>query len=70
MLTRVRQRVTHQVHGHRGRVGNDAWAYRQLLVRDGRPLSDREWNRLRRLFRTDDPSGQAPDLRDSEAGQR
>jgi len=33
-------------------------AYRQLLVRDGRALSDRQWNRLRRLFDTDDPTGQ------------
>jgi transposase len=58
MLTHVRQRVTQQVHGHRGRVGNDAWAYRQLLVRDGRALSDRQWSRLRRMFDTDDPTGQ------------
>ena len=58
MLTRVRQRVTQQVHGHRGRVGDDAWAYRQLLVRDGRALSDRQWTRLCRLFATDDPTGQ------------
>lgn len=33
MLTQVRQRVTQQVHGHRGRLGNDSWAYRRLLLR-------------------------------------
>jgi transposase len=58
MLAHVRQRVTQQVHGHRGRTTTDAWAYRQLLVRDGRALSDRQWSRLRRLFDTDDPTGQ------------
>jgi transposase len=58
MLTRVRQRVTVQVHGHRGRKANDAWAYRQLLVRAGRTLSTQQWTRLVRLFDTDDPTGQ------------
>lgn len=58
MVTRVRQRVTQQVHGHRGRKSNAAWAYRQLLLRDGRALSDRQWARLRRLFASDDPTGQ------------
>ena len=57
MLTRVRQRVTVQVHGHRGRKTNDAWAYRQLLVRDGRALSTKQWTRLVRLF-AGDPTGQ------------
>lgn len=57
MLTRVRQRVTLQVHGHRGRKTNDAWAYRQLLVRDGRALSTKQWTRLVRLF-AGDPTGQ------------
>jgi transposase len=36
MVTRVRQRVTHDRLGHRGRRGNDVWAYRQLLLRNGR----------------------------------
>ena len=58
MLTQVRQRVTQQVHGHRGRLGNDSWAYRRLLLRGGRHLSDKQWRRLRALFATDDPTGQ------------
>jgi len=40
MLTQVRQRVTQQVHGHRGRASNDSWAYRQLLLR--RPAPERQ----------------------------
>jgi len=32
MVTQVRQRVTQQVHGHRGRARNDSWAYRRLLL--------------------------------------
>jgi transposase len=58
MVTRVRQRVTQQVHGHRGRNSNDVWAYRQLLLRDGRRLSTRQWRRLTSLFGTDDPTGE------------
>jgi len=42
MVTGVRQRVTQQTHGHRGRKTNDSWAYRRLLLRGGRHLSDRQ----------------------------
>jgi transposase len=48
MLTRVRQRGIQQVHGHRGRKSNDSWAYRQLLLRGARHLSDRQWAPPRR----------------------
>ncbi len=58
MLTQVRQRATQQVHGHRGRTGNDSWAYRRLLLRGARHLSDKQWRRLRALFATDDPTGE------------
>jgi transposase len=58
MVTQVRQRVTQQVHGHRGRANQDVWAYRRLLLRNGRSLSDRQWTRLRSLFATDDPTGE------------
>jgi transposase len=57
MLTQVRQRVTQQVHGHRGRKANDSWAYRRLLLRGARHLSDKQWRRLTMLFTTDDPTG-------------
>jgi transposase len=56
MLTQVRQRVTQQVHGHRGRASNDSWAYRRLLLRGARHLSDKQWRRLRTLLATDDPT--------------
>ena len=58
MLTQVRQRVTQQVHGHRGRKTNDSWAFRRLLLRGARHLSDKQWRRLRALFATDDPTGE------------
>ena len=58
MLTQVRQRVTQQAHGHRGRASNDSWAYRRLLLRGARHLSDKQWRRLRALFATDDPTGE------------
>jgi transposase len=58
MVTLVRQRVTQQVHGHRGRTSVDSWAYRRLLLRDGRSLSTRQWRRLRAVFDTDDPTGE------------
>ena len=40
MLTQVRQRMTQQVHGHRGRSTNESWAHRRLLLRGARHLSD------------------------------
>ncbi len=58
MVTQTRQRVTQQVHGHRGRASNDSWAYRRLLLRGARHLSDKQWARLRELFTTDDPTGE------------
>lgn len=58
MLTQVRQRTTQQVHGHRGRASNDSWAYRRLLMRGARHLSDKQWARLRALFASDDPTGE------------
>ncbi len=58
MVTQVRQRVTQQVHGHRGRKSNDSWAYRRLLLRGARHLSDKQWRRLTELLRVDDPTGE------------
>jgi transposase len=58
MLTQVRQRVTQQVHGHRGRKRNDSWAYRRLLLRGARHLSEQQWRRLQALFAGDDPTSE------------
>ncbi len=56
MLTEVRQRATRQRLGHRGRLANDVWAYRRLLLRAGDSLSARQKNRLHATFRHHDPT--------------
>ncbi|GGH91086.1 hypothetical protein GCM10007170_06410 [Arthrobacter liuii] len=57
MLTVVRQRLTQQVHGRRGRSIDPVWANRRLLLRAGDTLSDRARNRLSTVFATDDATG-------------
>lgn len=57
MLTEVRQRLTQQVHGRRGRSIDPVWANRRLLMRTGDTLSERARNRLSTLFATDDATG-------------
>jgi transposase len=57
MLTEVRQRLTQQVHGRRGRSIDPIWANRRLLLRAGDTLSDRAQNRLSTVFATDDATG-------------
>lgn len=42
MVTQVRQRVTREQFGHRSRKENTGWAYRRLLLRGGRHLSDEQ----------------------------
>jgi hypothetical protein len=39
-------------------VGDEVWAYRRLLLRDGRKLSDRQRARLKSLLATHDPTGE------------
>jgi transposase len=57
MLTEVRQRLTQQVHGRRGRSIDPVWANRRLLLRAGDTLSDRARDRLNMVFATDDATG-------------
>lgn len=57
MLTEVRQRLTQQVHGRRGRSIDPVWANRRLLLRAGDTLSDRARDRLNMVFATDDAFG-------------
>lgn len=57
MLTEVRQRLTQQVHGRRGRSIDPVWANRRLLLRAGDTLSDRARDRLSTVFATDDATG-------------
>lgn len=56
MLTQVRQRVTREQLGHRGRKENAAWAHRLLLLRAGDRLSPAALDRLFQIFAHDDPT--------------
>ncbi|WP_250446581.1 ISL3 family transposase [Actinotalea sp. C106] len=56
MVTKVRQRITRDRHGRRGRLVDPAWANRRLLLRGANTLSAAGWARLERVLRTDDPT--------------
>ncbi|MDJ0316232.1 ISL3 family transposase [Arthrobacter sp. H35-MC1] len=56
-LTEVRQALSHQVRGRRGRAVDPAWAHRMLLLRAGDSLSDQARARLEQVFATDDQTG-------------
>jgi transposase len=56
MLTQVRQRVTREQKGRRGRLADPAWVNRRLLLRAGDTLSPQALARLRMTLRTDDPT--------------
>src|SRR4051812_44584178 len=56
-LTEVRQRLSQQVRGRRGRAVDPAWAHRQLLLRAGDTLSKAGLDRLTDVFLKDDPTG-------------
>jgi transposase len=53
-LTTVRQRVTREQHGRRGRGIDPAWTNRRLLLRAGNTLSPRALARLKATLRADD----------------
>lgn len=57
MLTEVRQRLTQETKGRRGRTADPVWANRRLLLRAGDTLSDRASDRLSQVFDLDDPTG-------------
>ena len=56
-LTEVRQRLSQQVRGRRGRAADPAWANRRLLLRAGDTLSKAGRDRLADVFGQDDPTG-------------
>jgi transposase len=56
MLTRVRQRVTREAKGRRGRLADPSWVNRRLLLRAGNTLSPAALTRLKATLRTDDPA--------------
>ncbi len=55
-LTAVRQRLTREHQGRRGRKVDASWANRRLLLRGANTLSQRGWRRLEHVLRTDDPT--------------
>lgn len=56
-LTEVRQQLSHQVRGRRGRAVDPPWAHRMLLLRAGDTLAENARARLNKVFATDDPTG-------------
>jgi transposase len=57
MLTEVRQRMTQETKGRRGRAVDPVWANRRLLLKGAENLSERARNRLEVVFAVDDPTG-------------
>jgi transposase len=57
MLTTVRQGLSQQVRGRRGRATDPAWANRMLLLKADENLSERGQHRLAGVFSADDPTG-------------
>ncbi|MFH5823127.1 ISL3 family transposase [Georgenia sp. AZ-5] len=55
-LTAVRQRLAREHKGRRGRLVDPSWANRKLLLRGADTLSQRGWDRLEKVFRSDDPT--------------
>lgn len=55
-VTAVRQRLTRDLHGRRGRSADPVWAHRLLLLRGANTLSERGWARLKTIFDADDPT--------------
>lgn len=71
MLTMVRQRVSRDLKGRRGRAIDPSWANRRLLLRGYDTLSEKARARLKRMLREDDPTdeiGAAWESRSSCAG--
>jgi transposase len=56
MVTVVRQRLSQQTKGRRGRSVDPSWAHRRLLLRAGNTLNPRGRARLAATFRRDDPT--------------
>jgi transposase len=54
----VRQRLSRQRHGRRGRKQDPAWAHRTLLLCAGDRLSPTQLARLRRVLATVDPTNE------------
>jgi len=55
-LTAIRQRLSRDHKGRRGRLVDPSWANRKLLLRGADTLSERGWIRLEQVLRTDVPT--------------
>jgi transposase len=55
-VTQVRQRVTRELKGHRGRLTDPVWVNRRLLLRGGDTLSPPALARLKATLAADDPT--------------
>lgn len=53
-LDQCRRRVQQQLHGHRGRAGDPLYSYRRTLHTGIGLLTDRQCDRVHRLFEADD----------------
>lgn len=58
-LTEVRQRVSQERHGRRGRKSGAAWAHLGLLLPAGDRLSMQQLERLREVLATDSSIGES-----------
>jgi transposase len=58
MLTEVRQRVTRDQLGRRGRVADPVWVNRRLLLTGAEHLSAKQWKRLTAMLDSSDPTGE------------
>jgi transposase len=58
VVTEVRQRVSRERHGRRGRKADPAWAHRRMLLTAGDRLSPRQLARLEQVLAEDDPTGE------------
>jgi hypothetical protein len=55
MLTEVRQRVTRDQLGRRGRVADPVWVNRKLLLTGAEHLSTKQWRRLKAMLDSSRP---------------
>ena len=58
MVTEVRQRVTRDLLGRRGRKQDQLWVNRRLLLTGAEHLSAKQWRRFTRMLDTADPTGE------------
>ena len=58
MVTEIRQRVTRDLLGRRGRKQDQLWVNRRLLLTGAEHLSAKQWRRFTRTLDTADPTGE------------